>query len=560
MNQTNAHDLALAQGSKALSTRNSRPRKAMTARAGSGHRLRALAGCGLLAMLLPVAALADGRVISSTAFPANITMPDQQALIHFTNGTERLVIETRFTGAGTNFAWVVPLPSQPVVEGATTGLFPTLHYLFQPRVIHRVPHYYVGILMMVLLAVMLRAALRAGLLAVLVFILGILLLAALLLPALARAKTKGMAGTAAGAVSILDRSVAGVFDTTTIASRDPKALQTWLLENGFEVSAEVGPTIESYVKEGWVFVAAKVRRDAAVLQTSTPHPLSFTFKTSRPVYPMRLTGVNNGPLSVELYVFGPARASAPHFKVERCARPGYPEATGQWSRFSPGTPHIVHPLLHQWVGGAPVATKLTATLTPADMRQDVWLKWSRFREKKNELFSPAGARTYALNRGAGLFAAVVCIGFVAAAASEKGRRGLGKPAAVAAMAGAALAGLLYLGLPKTEVRLVRMPGSVTYGNLYYPFMELQGETNLTLTRARAVLAELASYLTKQPRIRYNERYERSVGDNLLLGGKIHEEDSPGNYTLRETDDGLEYVTYDAQGAEHVLGQLPRQAK
>ena len=57
---------------------------------------------------------------------------------------------------------------------------------------------------------------------------------------------------------------------------------------------------------------------------------------------MRLTGLNSRSLSVELYVFGHARATAPHFKVESCTRP-----------------NIVHPLLRQWIGGLPVATKLT---------------------------------------------------------------------------------------------------------------------------------------------------------------------------------------------------------
>ena len=298
------------------------------------HSLRMHAiGCLLSLLLLPVAALGDGRMIPSTAFTANITMPDQQALIHFTNGTERLVIETRFTGAGTNFAWVVPLPGQPIVEAATTGLFPTLRYLFQPRVIHNVPHYYIGILVVIGLILLLRAAFRAGVLAGTVAFLTIFLLGAmLLLPVLSTAGHRGMATTTEGAVSILDRRVVGVFDTTTIASQDPKALRDWLRENGFVASADIDPAIESYVKEGWVFVAAKVRRDLAELQTNTPHPLSFTFKTVRPVYPIRLTGINNGPLRVELYVFGPERASAPHFEVERCTQPAYPELDKEWAR------------------------------------------------------------------------------------------------------------------------------------------------------------------------------------------------------------------------------------
>ena len=83
-------------------------------------------------------------VIPTVAFPAHVTIPDQRALIHFTNGTERLVIETRFTGAGTNFAWVVPFPSPPVIEEATPGLFPTLDYLFRPEITHEVSRDYFG--------------------------------------------------------------------------------------------------------------------------------------------------------------------------------------------------------------------------------------------------------------------------------------------------------------------------------------------------------------------------------------------------------------------------------
>ena len=40
--------------------------------------------------------------------------------------------------------------------------------------------------------------------------------------------------------------------------------------------------------------------------------------------------------------------------------------------------------------------------------------------------------------------------------------------------------------------------------------------------------------------------------NNLSGGLIREEDSPGNYVLRENGPDLEFVAYDAAGAPHVL--------
>ncbi len=221
----------------------------------------------LLLLFLPVAALADGMVIPTVAYPAKITIPDQRALICYTNGTERLVIETRFTGAGTNFAWVVPLPGQPVIEEATTGLFPTLQYLFRPQIIHEVPQYYIGILFALGFVYLLRLAVKSVWNA---FVIAIILLpiVTLLLPALASGKRRSMSTMSMGTesvpseqnVSILSRKLVGIFETTTITSHDAKALQTWLSQNGFATPTNAEPVIASYVKDGWVFVATKVRR------------------------------------------------------------------------------------------------------------------------------------------------------------------------------------------------------------------------------------------------------------------------------------------------------------
>lgn len=52
--------------------------------------------------------------------------------------------------------------------------------------------------------------------------------------------------------------------------------------------------------------------------------------------------------------------------------------------------------------------------------------------------------------------------------------------------------------------------------------------------------------------RYAQRSGTKSWENLLVGGDVREEDSPGNFTLRENGDELEFVGYDSQGAEHVL--------
>jgi Uncharacterized protein conserved in bacteria (DUF2330) len=348
-------------------------------------------------------------------------------------------------------------------------------------------------------------------------------------------------------VSVLDRKIVGVFETATIASPDAHALQSWLTENGFAVPTNSEPIIASYVKDGWVFVAAKVNRDNPTNATSTPHPLSFTFKTEKPVYPMRLTGVNSDSLKVELYVFGPARATAKHFKVEHCTRPNYPEKPQAWSHWRPATLEIVHPLLRQWTEGAPVATKLTATLSRAGMRQDVEINWRSFAEKKNDLFSRAGARTIALNWACGIFA----IGLLAVwifVSIEKKQKEFSQWSGIVTIGSVAIAGLIYLALPKTEVRLLRRsPMSDARYNLFSMTFTLSDHPDLNSAEARALLDKTSKEIFATARM----SDERPYWENVLLGGPIHFEDSPGNYTLRDTTNGLEFVMYDAQGTEYV---------
>jgi hypothetical protein len=623
----------------------------------------------LLLLFLPLAALADGMVIPTVAYPAKITIPDQRALICYTNGTERLVIETRFTGAGTNFAWVIPLPSQPVIEEATTGLFPTLQYLFRPEIVHDVPRYYLGILALIWFLIwfvyiifFVRPTGRVTLLDItscllvgigiikieylsgpdwvdwmvmvmdfivfldLIFILtlvrlwnclpralGVAMLPLFLAPqflllliagapgslplflvvsfflvfldwilivslvkswknasrAIATAilisllafqavvlvpvgivksrsaesqslQTLGMdqPPTPSQAVSILDRKIVGVFETATITSHDAKALQAWLSENEFAVPANAEPVTASYVKDGWVFVATKVRRDKPDNATSTPHPLSFTFKTDKPVYPMRLTGLmNSQSLMVDLYVFSNARAAAPHFKVESCTRP-----------------NITHPLLHKWIGDSTVATKLAATLSPADMRKDVWINWASFSVKKNRLFSQDGAFTTALNWGAGLLAASLFVVCLLAFASKTHKTKILCLIGIMAVASGILAGLVYRSLPKTEVVFVRGYRHA-FSKDWVIFHRILNDGGWqTMAEARAKLQDVTSNSINSPK--------RFWGNwrNDLVGGQVHEEDSPGNYLLRETNQQVQFIIFDADGGEHVLGSwdLPAQ--
>jgi hypothetical protein len=49
-------------------------------------------------------------------------------------------------------------------------------------------------------------------------------------------------------------------------------------------------------------------------------------------------------------------------------------------------------------------------------------------------------------------------------------------------------------------------------------------------------------------------------DNYFVGGQIREEDSPGNYLLRETNNQLQFVSFDYEGGEGVLSSWDLRAQ
>jgi hypothetical protein len=392
-------------------------------------------------------ALADGIVIPQLFYP-KVEIPNQQALIHFSNGIERLVIETSFLGEGTNFAWVVPLPSAPEVKPASEKFFTGLQQAFQPQLVHQVHPYYAGVLFFCGLAFLGWRCLRDevssvvdlplclllsagagfmgrhvffGLLAAgltlcirlfarsqaslaLLLLIGATFDAFLTLAPFSKdlGLVQTMGSSASGVeveglagVTVVSVQRAGVFDATTIRGNNPSAVLEWLAKNGYQTPKSTGPAIRHYVEQGWVFVASKVRCAAANSRYTALHPLVFTFAVRTPVYPTRLTAVDNGACAIDLYVFGKQRATARHFGTVRCdyvADNMRPAPKGLRAALGIGDPEVL-----ALIGDSPVGTKLSARLSPGQMAADVAINSTWFWRKGATVYSYSGALTIALN-------------------------------------------------------------------------------------------------------------------------------------------------------------------
>ena len=272
---------------------------------------------------------ADGKVFRE-AVAVPVRTPDQRALLHFSNGVERLVIETSVVGGGTNFAWVVPFPEEPKIEAVSTNFFKYLERAFQPKVVHEGSGLWIWWLVLGLLALCSIWLERsgAGIMAkVALTIAAIIFFGALAVPSFVRSRGELPSASVSGdssAVEVIGRETVGVYDTVILKSGEGgggREVVRWLNDHGFHTPTNALPVIASYATQGWVFAAARLKRSDTNVVEIRPHPLGFTFKTERPVYPLRLTGIENEDCLIELFVFGNERAEADRFKVEFCGHP-----------------------------------------------------------------------------------------------------------------------------------------------------------------------------------------------------------------------------------------------
>lgn len=375
----------------------------------------------------------------------------------------------------------------------------------------------------------------------------LVLLASMLFPALSRAKV-GKGGRGAS-VEILDRQCAGVFESTTVTGRDPAALRAWFQSHGYTLPADVEPVIADYLRDGWVFVASRVFREVSTNGPGSLHPLSFTFQAKEPVYPLRLTGVGNGRLEVDLFVFGPERAAAPGFRV-RDARPagGYSPDSLRW--LPEEHLRISHEALGQAAAEAPWVTRLHGELTPARMREDAVIRWDGMTPRHEVQYSVRGAWGTVANWTVNGFNLAVVGLLLRAWARNQSVRTLGIPLVVTGL-------VLLLGtvvavamLPVVPVRLESLRALSSDVRHQQRAVEMALEDGLdtnapvTLEGARqAIQRKLPAWLET-----LRDRKTAFV---------IREEDSPYMYSLRATPQGVDLLLHDGRGGVSEAISFPR---
>ncbi|MDP8999234.1 MAG: DUF2330 domain-containing protein, partial [Myxococcota bacterium] len=128
------------------------------------------------------------------------------------------------------------------------------------------------------------------------------------------ASYSGSATTNGGdSVQVISQSVIGPYETVTLQSTDPTALEAWLNVNGYGLPDAFRPTIAAYVSEGFDFVALRLQPGQSV---HSMQPVRVVTQGADARLPLRMVAAGVGAqVGITLYVISEGRyeAKSPFF-------------------------------------------------------------------------------------------------------------------------------------------------------------------------------------------------------------------------------------------------------
>lgn len=525
---------------------------------GHGRGVRALASVAVCAVLLVVAgpAYGDGCVFPERAYILPATIPNQTALIVYRNGQERLVVESAVDAEGQSFGWIVPVPAAPTeLKVATPGILRSLERTTEPALTHDLGQEMWFAVLWALVAVATLAyvvIMRPRLIHALIA--GF----ALFWPiALVFAFFTAFGGIKQGSdlsrITALQAGQFGSYDVAVLEAKDASSLNAWLEKSGFVTLPSDGLEMtDDYIRKGWVFVTAKLRREGGAL--CVPHPLSITFPAAAPVYPMRLTGLGGKPLQLELLVVADGRAHVDWLGTDYCDALTWKEdPDGMRLGLTQGEAHykgrtfrrpVGHPDAAALLWDGAVLTRLLGTVPPHGMMEDFRIGLSPMRARLGRAFSSHGALQAGLIIALYLWSLAIVIVMLFRLKRIRAAGGrffaIGRIALPATLAALVAGAAVYAALPKVPVNVVgrEFPGMTDPGSasMYYAVKALTNQRD-----------ELSGLATDEIRAHVATYFSSSGMKNPITGSPIADEDTPGNYVIREDADGVTLRFFDRWG-------------
>jgi hypothetical protein len=112
-------------------------------------------------------------------------------------------------------------------------------------------------------------------------------------------------------VTVVYQGSVGPYDTVTLHANVPGSLTGWLSTNGFAIDTTIKPIIDAYTKDGFDFIALRLKPDQGIQQMQ---PVRVVSPGAVPVLPLRMVAAGTGAnVAVTLFVIGEGRWETKNF-------------------------------------------------------------------------------------------------------------------------------------------------------------------------------------------------------------------------------------------------------
>jgi hypothetical protein len=207
---------------------------------------------------LVATAFADGGMV----VPPDVAIEEfgQVAIIRHQDGIEQLSVASSFRSEATDFAWILPLPSEPVVDSFNLAFLSELQN-------HCRPFY--------------RSGSGFG--------------CAGESPATLRY------GDSLG-VEEIGEGVIGPYDYQVLKTADPGTLVYYLFYQGYELPGNAAEVFSHYTGKGWQYFVVARLSDSAEYEYDRSVGIRLTFASDSAVYPLYISRLSSDYSAVVLYV------------------------------------------------------------------------------------------------------------------------------------------------------------------------------------------------------------------------------------------------------------------
>lgn len=121
----------------------------------------------------------------------------------------------------------------------------------------------------------------------------------------------GFEGPNGPAVEVVHQGTVGPYETVTLSTEEPGALNAWLESHGYNVDETSQPIIDAYVEEGFDFIALRLQPGKGIQQMT---PVRVVMEGATFALPLRMVGIGTGAQTpLVLYVVGEGRYRTQNF-------------------------------------------------------------------------------------------------------------------------------------------------------------------------------------------------------------------------------------------------------